>query len=1018
MKITSFSVKNYQFTIVIFIMALALGLGSLFKMPRGEDPPLKVGKFSIVVVYPGTSPGDMEKLVTKPIEDRINELDDIKTIKSDIDDGLSVTLVEFTYGSKIDDKYNEVVREVNGIRSQLPGDILAVDIQKSDASDVNTYQLAITSETASYKQLYDQADLLKSSLEKIREIKKVKIHGYPQQQIRIAVDLSKMAQKGISLNQVVTALQGSSVNIPGGSIDAGEKKFNIKTSGDYASVGQIQNTVVASHGAQILFLKDIAEVAHSYADATYLARFNGKRGVFISISEKDKTNIIEVNQKIEPLLAKFSKEIPGNMKLHQGFVQAEDVSMRLEHFTRDFIIAILLVLITLIPLGGRASLIVMISIPLSIAIGLFLLDILGYTINQLSIVGLIVALGLLVDDSIVVIENIERYLRNGYSPKQAAIEATQQIGVAIIGCTAILIVAFLPVLFMPEMAGEFIRSLPMAVVTTVLASLFVSLTVVPFLASLILKKHAHAGGNVVLRKMQQVINRSYKPVLHKALARPFVTLGVALLLFIGVMSLIPAVGFSLFPTSEKPMFMIDIETPLGTAFSKTDAVTRYVEQELRKDKDIKAVFANVGKGNPMIYYNIIPKNESANFAQVFIRLKPMKIKEISELVARYRTKFEGYPNAKIQVKQFEQGPIIEAPVAIRIFGENLDSLRSVSASVAKLIGKVEGTIYTNNQLETYKTDVRINVNRDKAAIYGISSNEIDRVIRMGVSGVSIAGYKDEKGDNLPIVVTLPRSKPQTMAVFDDLYINTPAGAAIPLNQLATLDYKTSVPTIRHYNKSRYATVTSYVKPGYNTQKITQKVMEDLKKLSLPHGFSYVAAGEFESSQESFGNLGAIILVTLFGFMGILLLEFKTFKGSLIVLSVIPLGMVGAVSALFITGNTLSFVAVIGIIALAGIEVKNSILLVDYTNQLREEGMGIDEAIEIAGETRFLPIILTSLTAIGGLIPLVMESSPFYSPLAWVLIGGLISSTILTRLITPVMYKLLAPKVQIKVAEPD
>ena len=1010
MRITEFSVKNYQFTIIIFVLLLLLGLGSLLHMPRGEDPPFTPPTFVVISVYPGTSPNDMEKLVADPIEEKLNELDNIKRIRSDINDGVCVTEVEFMYKENPDEKYNEVVREMNSLRSSLPADLLSIDIQKITASDINTYQLALTADSATYRQLYDEADRLKKSLETISDIKKVKIHGYPQEQVRISIDLEKMAQNRLSLNSVLATVQSDAKNIPGGSVDAGGKKFNIKTSGDYASLDEIKNTVVMASTDRIVYLRDIAAVEMKHAHETYIARFNGKKALFVSISEKDKTNIVAINKQVEQLLAGFTVALPTSIKLERGFVQAEDVSRRLSHFSKDFLIAILLVLITLIPLGSRASAIVMISIPLSIAIGLFLLDSFGYTINQLSIVGLIISLGLLVDDSIVVVENIERFLRNGYSRMDAAIKGTRQIAIAVLGCTAILIVAFLPIVFLPETSGDFIRSLPMAVILTVLASLLVSMTIVPFLASRLLKKNHDPAGNIFMQALQKIIAGSYSKLLDKALAKPKTTLLIALTLFVGSLFLFKVVGFSLFPSSEKPMFLVNIETPLGTSIYKTDSLAHEVESAIAAQPKVKSVSSNIGKGNPRIYYNIAQKNESPNYAQLFVRLEEMDFPEIEQLIQQLRTKFNNVPDATIEIKQFEQGPPVEAPIVIRVFGEDLDSLRQMAKKVENIIKSTEGTIYVSNPLQTYKTDIKVDINKDKAALLGIPLKEIDRTIRLGVSGLNVANYKDQKGDDYPISVSLTREKNQTLDVFNKIYVPSLSGAMVPVNQLSNLTFQTSVPTIKHYNKKRYIIISSSVAQGYNTEAVTKKIASTLEQLQMPGGFSYMVAGEMESKAHSFGGLGKIILITIFGFLAILLLEFKTFKSTLIVLSVIPLGVIGAVIALLISGNTLSFIAVVGIIALAGIEVKNSILLVDYTNHLRREGKTLDEAIHEAGETRFLPIILTTMTAIGGLIPLILEHSPLYSPLAWVIVGGLISSLILSRVVTPVLYKLLAPKI--------
>lgn len=796
------------------------------------------------------------------------------------------------------------------------------------------------------------------------------------------------------------------------------RKFNVKTSGEYKSIDEIRNTIVYATGGRTVFLKDIADVEKGYQDETHLTRLNGYRAVLLTASQKDGQNIFKVSEQIAPALDKFEAELPDDMKLVRNFQQAESVSKRLSRFSTDFLIAILLVSITLLPLGTRAAIVVMISIPLSIFTGLFLLDFTGYSINQLSIVGLIVALGILVDDSIVVIENIERYLRAGKGKKEAAIEATKQIGLAVLGCTATLILAFLPLVFLPEQAGDFIRSLPMAVIFTVLASLFVSLTIVPFLSSRILKNHSNPEGNIFLRALKKIISGSYTRVLHWSLVHPVATLVVALVLFVGSLALFPVVGFSLFPKSEKPQFLINIETPNGTSLQETDRVARYVEAELKKEKDITYFTTNVGKGNPRIYYNVISRSEATNFAQFYVQLNGLSPEEKTAMIDRLRDQFYFYPNAKIEVKDFEQGPPLEAPVAIRIFGENLDSLRSLSLQVEQILKKTPGTIYINNPLASQQTDLRVHINKGKAGLLGVPIGEIDRSIRLGIAGLAMGTFSPVEGENeVSIQVTVPHGKLATLDVFDKIYVTSLSGQAIPLKQLARIEFETSPNLIRHYDKARYATVTAFVKSGYLYEDVNNKVIAQLDQFQFPKDYYYVAAGELENKQESFGGIETIILITVFGFIAVLVLEFGTFKSTLIVLSVIPLGIIGAITMLLITGNPMSFVAVIGLIALVGIEVKNSILLVDFTNQLRERGVPLNEAIEKAGEIRFVPIVLTSLTAIGGLIPLAIEANPLYSPLALVLIGGLISSTLLSRLVTPVMYKLLPPRVVVVGEQP-
>lgn len=1011
--LSEFSVKQYQFTLVVFIMLLGLGVNSLLNMPRAEDPEIYGPFYPIVVIYPGAGPEDLEELVVDPIEKRVNELDDIKEIKSSIGDGVAVIEVEYAYNTDRDEKYQELVREMNALQSgELPKEIISLEVRKVTPSDVNIIQVALLSETAPYHVLERQAELLEEQLEKIKQLKKIDLWGFPERLVRVTLNLEKMGQMGIPINNVLGAVQGENTNIPGGNLLIGQKKFNVKTSGSYESLEEIRNTIVYSNGATLYYLKDIAQVDFEYADETHITRLNGKRCVFITAALKSEQNISQVKKLYQPVVDAFAKKLPADIKLVHHFDQADGVNKRLSGLGRDLIIAIILVAFTLIPLGFRAASVVMISIPLCLAIGLALMDILGYTINQLSVVGFVVALGILVDDSIVVVENIERWMREGHSKLEAVIKGTKQITLAVIGSTATLILAFLPLVFLPEASGDFIRSLPMSVVTSVLASLFVSLTIVPFLSSRLLSSKENPEGNIFLRGLKRLIGGSYARLLDIALKYPRIALVVAALIFVGTLLLIPSVGFSLFPKSEKPQFLINIETENGSNIYQTDKVTRFVEGYVASLPEVKYVASNVGHGNPRVYYNVLSRNDDPAFSELFVQLAEMSPDEKGAIIDSLRVKFKQYPGAKIQIKDFEQGPPIEAPVAIRVFGENLDTLRKVSFGIENMIAGIPGTIYLDNPLRSQKTDLKIQINKDKANLMGVQTSEIDRTVRLAVSGLDMGTYSDDAGDDFIIRITTPKGLYSDLNVLDNLYVNSFSGASIPLRQLATIGLETSPTTINHFDKIRYNTITSQVQTGYLTNDINQRLIRELAEYPFPEGVSYQVAGEIESSQESFGGLGAIILITIFGFMAVLILEFKTFKSTLIVLSVIPLGLIGAILMLLISGNTFSFVAVVGLIALVGIEIKTSILLVDFTNQLRAEGKPLEQAIREAGETRFVPILLTAGTAIGGLIPLVIENNPLYSPLAWVIIGGLISSTLLARIVTPVLYKLLPPKVEL------
>ncbi len=1015
MKISDYAVKNYQFTLVIFLMIVALGATTILNMPRSEDPEIHAPQFPVVIVYPGTSPKDMEDLVVEPIERRVTSLENIKRVESTINDGVAVLNVEYKYESDLEEKYQELVREVNSLRDELPGDIASIEVRKILPSSVNVMQIALISENASRDKLRKSAERLQDELEKIPALKNVEIFGLPDPIVRVDLQLEKLAAMRIPLGAVTGNVQSEIANIPGGSVDAGNKSFNIKTSGNYTDLDEIKNTIVYSANGKNVSLKDVANVYFGYAEEKHITRLNGHRCVFVVAAQKPGENISKTQQSYLPVIEKFRKTLPANIDLVHHFDQAENVNTRLAGLGKDFIIAILLVAITLLPLGQRAALIVMISIPLSLAIGVTMMSALGYNLNQLSIVGLVVALGLLVDDSIVVVENIERWIREGHSRLDAALKGTRQIGLAVLGCTVTLIISFMPLVFLPEAAGEFIRSLPMGVITCVIASLFVSLTIIPFLSSKLLKEHVgHPDGNMFMRALKKIIHKSYAPVLERALARPYVTIALALAIFVGSLQLFPVIGFSLFPASEKPQFLVEITTPLQSNLNFTNEVTRNIEQELQNQPEVKYFATNVGKGNPRIYYNIIPENERTDFSQIFVQLdEHTSASKKLQVIESLRKKWTPYPGAKVEVKNFEQGPPIVAPVEVRLRGENLDTLRRIASDVEKILQNTQGTIYINNPVTHMKSDIKLNINKEKARMQGIATVDIDRTVRLAVAGLNAGQFSDEKGDDFQIVLTKSKAEHPTLDVLENLYINNASGQAIPLKQVAQLEFESSPVKIVHFDKIRSVSVSSFVKKGFLSDNVTRDVITQMNALRLPEGYSYEMGGELESRNESFGGFASIIIITLFLFIAVLVLEFGTFKSTLIVLSVIPLGVVGAVLALLVTGNSLSFIAIVGMIALAGIEVKNTILLVDFTNQLRAQGKSLDDAIREAGEVRFLPIILTSLTAIGGLLPIAISTNPLISPLAIVLIGGLISSTVLSRVVTPVIYKLIPPRVEVK-----
>jgi len=1004
---TRFFVDRWQFTLILFFMLFGLGIQSVMAIPKSEDPIVSFPGVGVFVVLPGADAEQMERVVAIPIETALNGLEDVDEIQSTSQAGLASIGVSFIYGSDPEKKYDEVVRELNVIRASLPEGITLLRANRQNPAQTNIVQMALVSETASYRRMEAYARELRDAIERANGVQQAEIWGVPTAEVRITPDMDKLANFRLPLTALTEAVQREGADIPIGAVESSGRRFNVEATGPFDSLEEIRDIVLRSDGGSAITLGDVAQVEWTNDEQTVHTRFNGQRALFVTARAKLGATIFDVMANVRMQVDKFEPRLPPEIKLERGFDQSETVAYRLSSLGRDFAIAIALVLLTLLPLGFRASLVVMVSIPASFAIGVIALDMLGYSLNQLSIAGFVLALGLLVDDSIVVTENISRHLRSGLSPRDAAIAGVDEINVAVLGCTATLLFAFVPLLNLPEAAGDFTRSLPMAVVCTIAASLFVALTVIPFLASRMLPRNSHA--NVFLDVVMGGIHAIYRPILKVALGMPRLTVIAGLALFAASLALVPRLGFSLFPENDSPYFMVEVELPQGVSVEETDKAVVFADGVLAKHDEFTWRFANSGRGNPQVYYNEIPSEQASNVGGIYARFNKWESKEGNALLEELRAELATYPGVRFNVKRFLNGPPIEAPIAIRIQGADIEVLSGIAADVERAMAGAEGIRNITNPLAERLLDLDLNINTEAAALRGVPAGAMDQTLRIAIGGARVASFRDPVGDAYPVIVRAPRAERMNMADLDRLYIWTGDGSAAPLSEFSDPGLSSGPARISRFQRERTVTLTAFTQPGFLTGDVSASVEQQLTGITLPAGYSWNVGGEAEAQSRSFGGMGPAILIALFGVMAVLLLEFGSFAAAGVVAFVIPFGIMGGLVALYLGGQSLSYTSIIGFIALIGIEIKNSILLVEFANQERERGTPLREAIEKAGEVRFLPVLLTSLTAIGGLTPLVFENSPLYSPLAMVIIGGLISSTLIARIVTPPMYLLLAPR---------
>lgn len=1011
-SIPSFAVRRWQFTLLMLILLICLGAIAALGMPRSEDPIFPLPDVVVRVVLPGANSAQLEATVVRPLERAIAGLESVDELRSTSAQDAALVSVHFDWGVDPERKYDEVVREVNAVRASLPEGITSIDIRRTRMTNVAIVQFALVSDVMPMRRLEKLAHRLTDQLQQTPGVREAQYWGVAPSEVSVALDIPKLHELQLPPTAVVEALRAAGSQSPIGALEAGGRRFTVHADGGFQDLDTIGDTPLRAARGQVVRIRDVAQIAWAQPDPTHLTRFNGRRAVFVTVLQKDRSDAIAVTARVRRAMAAYASTLPPGVSLQPAFFQADNISHRLDHLYRDLLIAIGIVAVTLIPLGWRAGLVVMASIPTSLVAALLLLDGLGFTLNQLSIAGFVLALGLLVDDSIVVVENIARHLREGANRLDASIRGAEQIAWPVVGCTAALVLAFVPLVSLSGNSGAYIRSLPAAVLCAVAASLVVALTITPFLASRFLTAGGPSHGNFALRVLNAAIHAAYAPLLDVALRRPWLTMVLLSAICVTTAPLAHRTGFSLFPSAERPQFLVRAQLPQGASMAATDEVLRQIENRLARDRDLTWRLANLGRGNPQIYYNQPQRLTDPTYAEVFVGLREWRVGRSEAVLEGLRQRLSDIAGARIEVVEFVNGAQAGAPVRVQILGPDISELHRLADAAERILDQTKGARDVVNPLRAPNLDIDLGVNTDKASALGVPAGAIREIAHIAFGGEDVARFHDLDGDDYPVRVRVPMAtlggaSRNLVQTLDWLYVPTVDGRSAPLTAIAAPALVSSPSAIERIDQTRAVTVTAEVTPGSNAGSVARAAFAQMRRsIVLPPGYRWSLDGDAKAEAEGFSSLLAAVAVAILGILAVLLLEFRRFRTALAVAGIIPFGILGAVAALWITGYSISFFAGVGVVALIGIEIKNSILLVDFTERLREEGYSLEIALKRAAELRFLPVLLTSVTAIGGLAPLAWERSGLYSPLAVAIIGGLVSSTILARIATPVTYYLI------------
>ncbi|MBI5471437.1 MAG: efflux RND transporter permease subunit [Ignavibacteriae bacterium] len=1013
MKLTELAIKRPAFITMVFVALAVLGVFGYSRMGVDLLPKMDWPIVSIVTVYPGAGPKEVESLVSKPLEEAVSGVSNLDNVRSYSYEGVSVVLAQFGFSSNVDEVTNEVQRKVEQIRSKLPKDADPPKISKSDLNAFPILRLSLTGEMDP-RQLYQfTKDVVKNELEKVEGVSAVTIVGGQEREIRVEVDNEKLQAYGISILQVSQALSRENLDFPAGKIDERINQYIVRVAGKYRTVADIGNTVIAATLSGIVHLNDIAEVKDTYKESFTLSRLNSEDAIALVIQKQSDANSVKTSDRVQEAMKELEIKNKGAIK----FTVAQDITEftrnSLAEVKRDLFLAVLLVAVVLFLFlhSPRNSLIVLLSIPTSLITTFFFMYLFGYTLNLMSLMALALVIGILVDDSIVVLENIHRHLEKGEGPIQAAIKGRSEIGFAAIAITLVDVVVFLPISMVGGLVGRIFSEFGITVVVSTLLSLVVSFTLTPMLASKWSRLTHHTRetriGRFILafEAWQDRLGEQYQNLLAWALDHRKTIIGVSTTLLVMSLALVPLgfVGSEFMTEADRGEFAINIDMPLGTTIEKTDEAVKKVESVVASMPEVQRYLSTIGKQQSQW------KNaEQGNLGQVQVKLADKSQRKLStkQVMMEIQKQTASIPGLKTSFASISMwGSANMSPLQVEIIGSDLDKVTKFADRVAAIIARTRGTVDVSSSWEEGKPEVQIQVDREKMARQGLTLAEVGLAVRTAVEGDIPTQYKEKDTEYDTRVVLNKANRVHSEDVGQISLLNR-AGQAVSLNQIAEVFMGKGPSEIQRKDRERLVTVAANLSGEVALGEVTAEVERAVTAEGIPDDVKIFFGGDAENMRDMFSDMMiALGLAILFVYM-IMVSLFESYIHPFTIMFSLPMALVGGLLGLALGGMTLSTFSMIGIIMLMGLVTKNAILLVDFTNTLRERGVAMREALLEAGKTRLRPIIMTTATMVFGMMPLALAlgaGSEFRQSMAVVIIGGLTSSTLLTLVLVPVVY---------------
>ena len=1033
MAIYQTSINKPITTALIFVGIIVFGVFSFSKLPIDQFPAMDVPYVSIMTTYPGANGSEIETNVTKVLENSLNSVDGLKEITSQSKDNISVVSLQLNWGQNLDESVNDVRSAIDMVNDNLPDGCSRPMIFKFSTSNFPIMQYAITAKEsyAGLEKILE--DNVVNVLNRIDGIGNISLSGTPERYIYIDLDQSKLDAYKISVEQIGQAISANNLNLASGSIKMGKEQYQLRVQSEYVESSEINNIVVANRLGKNIFVKDLANVRDTIRDVNLDERINGQNGVRMVIMKQTGANTVAIVKKVKKMMTEdIMPGLPPDIKAQIIYDSAQTIQNSIDGLSEAVMLAFVFVaLVVMFFLGRwRATLIIVLSIPISLICAFIYLFVVDSSINIISLASLTVAVGIVVDDAIVVLENIMRHIERGSRPREAAIYATNEVWVSVIATTMVIVAVFLPLTMLSGQAGILFKEMGWIVSICITVSATVAIALTPMLSSLLLKSKkeivnekgeveeisTNAGWyeNTVM-KWLAALDKWYANLLrwclgHK-LATSLIALAVVIIGFLPVF--MGKIGFNFMAQQDNGRMSLKIELQRGTRVEESMRVARQIEADLKSlAPEIKLISTTTGSSDDAGFSALM--NQSSNNIITMTVTFPERsqrqrtVFEIAEVFRQYLGNRADVVFSNVSTNMGFGGSG-NNNVSVEIYGYDFEATNKVAEEIKNKMKDVKGARNITISRDEDRAELQINFDKEKLALSGLSAAQVATAVRNRVNGYQ-AGYLKEDGDEYKIVVRLKEEFRNSITDIEEMTLQTPTGSLIKVKELAKVSEFWAPPTIDHKRRQRIVSV-SVTPAGTSLLELANAAREIARGIDLPQGVVINVGGTYEDQMEMSRDMGSLMLLIILLVYIVMASQFESFsKPFLILLGSIPFAFSGAFLALFVTGQELEMVGMLGMILLVGIVVKNGIVLVDYINLMRDRGYELNEAIALSGESRLRPVLMTAITAILGMVPMALstaEGSEMWIPLGIVVIGGLLFATVVTLVIVPVLYALMS-----------